>query len=285
MSALGKIFSIVVILAAAVSFGINATLYMRRSDYRQAYASLQEEMQKMSQQDIEQILTLRKQNDTNLTEIEANRAVVTQMRQAVQSLTSRFEAQTLELAQRNAWVGTLLEAHKTVAEELGQKESQIDNLQTNLEQAKEERDKAYEEKETAEEQLAVMVARSADLDKDNHDLKVLLASLQEDLNASEATLALLREKYDIGLLVADLPAPAIDAKVSNVSNQTTPALCVLSVGDEDGVKPGFTFTVYRGTEFVGRVLVERVQDDLSFCRVLFTKDGSQIQINDSATTR
>jgi len=44
-------------------------------------------------------------------------------------------------------------------------------------------------------------------------------------------------------------------------------LVVLSVGEDDGVKPGMEFTVYRGDGYVGKVIVTEVDRELSVARV------------------
>lgn len=285
MSALGKVFSINVFFAAASYLGSASALYLQRSDYRKANDYLKSTLQELSRKDTEQIKALQARMTQRDDEIDKNRAIIEAQRQANQTLGSHYEDKVRELAERAAAFGTLLESHRTVAEQLGEKETQISNLTRNLEQAKTERNRAYTEKETAEEQLAVMHARLADLEEDNSDLKILLATLQEDLNASESMLSLLREKYDISMLVAGVPAPPIDAKVLFVSEDTDPAVCTISVGDSSGVKAGYTFVVYRGKEFIGQVLVERVLENMAHCRVLFLKGGARLQQGDSATTR
>ncbi len=285
MSALGKVFTIIVFLAACVALGVQSTLYMQTRDYRMAYDMLEKKLQAISRQDTEQILALRTQVDQRDEEIQANREVLRSLKQSLQDLGKSYEETARELTQRSAEFGILLESHRTISERLGEKEIQIDNLQANLKQAKDQRDEAYSDKETAEQHLAVLVSRTAMFEEDNSSLKVLVAELQESLSSSEWTLDLLREKYDISLLIADLPAPPIDAKVVYISNETSPPICTLSVGEQDGVRAGYTFTVYRGQEFVGRVIVEQALADVAHCRVLFTKDGSQVSVSDSATTR
>lgn len=45
-------------------------------------------------------------------------------------------------------------------------------------------------------------------------------------------------------------------------------LVMLSVGSDDGVKPGYRFTVYRGGGYAGKVEVEKVFTDMSSARIL-----------------
>lgn len=285
MSALGKIFTILVFLAACVSLGVNSTLYLKRRDYARAYENVKKTLQQISDHDTKRILALEQQVRDREQQISANQAVVSSLKQSLQTLGSRFEESSRELAQRSAEFGILLESHRTVAEKLGETVAQIDKLQAELDTAKNERNTAYKDKETAEEQLAVMVARVADFEEDNYDLKKILAVAQEDLSAADATLALLRERYQLSELLVGVPPPPIDAAVVFADNSITPAVCSLTVGASDGVKAGYTFIIYRGQEFVGQVIVEIVEEDMCHCRVLFTKNGMQVKATDQARTR
>ncbi|MEZ0229500.1 MAG: hypothetical protein ACAI25_12795 [Planctomycetota bacterium] len=81
------------------------------------------------------------------------------------------------------------------------------------------------------------------------------------------------------------PVPAIDARVTAVKRDVQPGLVLLAAGSDDKVEKGFHFSVYRGSVFVGKVVVEKVLRDSCGCRVLFTKEGESIQVGDAAATR
>jgi hypothetical protein len=57
------------------------------------------------------------------------------------------------------------------------------------------------------------------------------------------------------------------------------------VGSDDKVEKGFHFSIYRGAEFVGKVVVAKVLKDTCGCRVLFVRKGETIRVGDSAATR
>jgi hypothetical protein len=62
-------------------------------------------------------------------------------------------------------------------------------------------------------------------------------------------------------------------------------IVLLSVGSADGVKVGYEFTVYRGSEYVAKVVVEKVGSD--WCSG-YSKKGLEktpIRVGDQATTR
>jgi hypothetical protein len=78
--------------------------------------------------------------------------------------------------------------------------------------------------------------------------------------------------------------PAIDGVVVTAESAGD-APILLSVGRDDGVELGYGFSVYRGSKFVGRVVVEHVGSDAAACRVLFLSKGQTIQPGDAAATR
>jgi hypothetical protein len=77
--------------------------------------------------------------------------------------------------------------------------------------------------------------------------------------------------------------PAIEGKVSQVDQAGT--FVVLSVGEGEGVKIGFPFDIYRGKEYVGRVVVDNVLPDSCTARVTMRNKGMSFQAMDNATTR
>ena len=60
---------------------------------------------------------------------------------------------------------------------------------------------------------------------------------------------------------------------------------ILSVGSDENVQEGFTFTVYDRDRFVGKVKVETVMNDMCGARVLFTEPGETIEAGQKASTR
>lgn len=124
--------------------------------------------------------------------------------------------------------------------------------------------------------LGAAVAR---LDRDLADLRALVA-----MNESPAPPP--RElDAPISRQLEGPPVPPIDAVVLEVGRTREPAGVRLSVGWADGVEKGYQFSVYRGSTFVGKVVVERVRAGSCDARVLFTREGESVQRGDAAATR
>jgi hypothetical protein len=116
--------------------------------------------------------------------------------------------------------------------------------------------------------------------------KLSYADTRQSLKEKEAALATLEARgVHVKAILANAPVPRIDARVAAVRLDGKPALVLLSAGSDDQVEKGFEFSVYRGSDFVARVLVEKVQRDSCGCSVIFTREGDAIRVGDSAATR
>ncbi len=139
----------------------------------------------------------------------------------------------------------------------------------------------------AQGQVVHLVPLRNNLESDLAELKRDYADALKVLKEGETVRAMLCEHGGIDIYnhVAGPPVPAIDARVLRVKEDVSPGLVLLSVGSNDKVEKGFHFSIYRGSEFVGKVIVEKVLADSCGCRVLFTKEGLSVAPGDEAATR
>jgi hypothetical protein len=109
-----------------------------------------------------------------------------------------------------------------------------------------------------------------------------LAELTKDRDNKAAMLeALNKLGVDVAQIIGN-NVPLIEAKVSEVGNN----FVVLSVGENEKVQIGFAFYVYRGGDYIGRVVVDKVYPDSATARVTLKNDkGLEFRAMDNATTR
>jgi hypothetical protein len=77
--------------------------------------------------------------------------------------------------------------------------------------------------------------------------------------------------------------PKIDGTVVGTSDKVN--LVVVSAGEEDGVRVGFEFTVYRGSEYVGKLIVEKTFPRQAACRILAEMTRGKITKGDRVSTQ
>jgi hypothetical protein len=80
-----------------------------------------------------------------------------------------------------------------------------------------------------------------------------------------------------------LSVPRISAEVTSVNPEAN--IVMLSAGRDDGARVGFEFTVHRGSEYVGKVIVKRVEADRCSGESKRPLERMPILVGDKATTR
>ena len=115
-----------------------------------------------------------------------------------------------------------------------------------------------------------------------------MKTAQEEHDQSSNVIAdLIRKGFDVyGFLGQSGPSgqPAIEAKVLAVKPEV--GLIMLSVGENNGVKPGYRFMISKGSDFKGTVQVDKVYADMCSAKIVLPpKDPNMaIAAGDIATT-
>ena len=133
----------------------------------------------------------------------------------------------------------------------------LEIAKANMRNATNERMEAANEANNARQQLIASQKEKARLEKDLHHESWMIEKL-----------------IDQGVPVRDLvygpgtalPQVAIHGKVLAVRPQVN--LVMVSVGKDDQVRKGYRFTVYRDEEYIGKVEVENVFNDMCSARIL-----------------
>jgi hypothetical protein len=286
MSLLAKIFIVIQTVLIMVYLGMTATLYQHRRDWRTSYQKLRHRYTTAVSRAQKEIQALR-------TYVIAKDDLVTSKEREVRSLKTALDQQ-VALAQRNNQLfqqksGEFDQLNQNFTnlnqrlQEAMQHNSQLQDRKTELEGLLEV---ATNRRETAEGQVARLTTLNTSLETDLADLRTQFTDTRRQLREKELLISMAEGAgVDFETLVPGPPVPAIDGQVVAVKSDVSPPLVLLSVGSDDHVERGFHFSIYRGSQFVGKVIVERVLKDSAGCRVLFTADGQQIQPGDSCATR
>ena len=153
------------------------------------------------------------------------------------------------------------------------------------------------ELETANDEINTLTRDRDDLQTDKDGLERdlvnannMIAALERDVQQKVAEIS----KKDTLIATAEevfgadfatlLAMPHINAAVQLVSNEVEPGLVSLSVGKAHGVQRGFTFEIFNGGQYKGRVRVINVQEDQCSAVVEKLYEGRAIAQGDSAAT-
>jgi hypothetical protein len=133
--------------------------------------------------------------------------------------------------------------------------------------------------------------RSTQLERENRDLDASLKTATASLSKAEETLKLNDDIFaelsrrNVAwreMISSWVTLPDIKARVVRVDPQTN--FILLNAGEKQGVKKNYTFSIFRGGDFVAKVMVFDVQDDLCAARVVVSTKLA-IERGDNAWTR
>ncbi len=281
MSALSKVFVVVVFILSVAFFGTSATLFKTRLDWKKAYQEYKSGSDEALKQLTERNKNLVAQADNLQKTIDAERAAEAQLGVEVKRLTGDLaeEKKSVQIARSEASTTKVLMDQVSQTAEAVTKSNQ--NLQEALDKAKADRETAMGEAAKA---TADRDGMQLDLAKTQQELAALKVE-QKDLSDRFDTVALQLENFKktYGVAAPAVVAPPIDGVVKAVDEEEK--LVVLSVGKDDKVEIGFDFTVYRGDQYIGKVKVIKVYPNLSGARIDVLKEGATIQPGDKASTR
>jgi hypothetical protein len=164
----------------------------------------------------------------------------------------------------------------------------VANVRAQLDASREQLNASRRRHEIVEGQVARLTQLKTSLEKDLGDLRVAYSDMWKRLKRADDSIIMMADPNGVRAprplpVLSDVPA--IDARVAAVRLNATPELVLLSVGSDDGVEKGFQFNIYRGVDFIGKVVVEKVLKDSSGCRVLYRCGDTQILAGDCAATK
>lgn len=279
MSALAKVFVVLVFVLSVIFFGASATLFKVRIDWKAAYIDLENQSKERFKELEEQISSLRKLHDSNVQTITQLKLTQDQLSQLLKTCQSDLavEKKNVQIAKEQVAAANTLS--QQLALNLKTVEEDRSKLRESLAQAEQARDTASQEAAKAKEERDAM---RVDLDAVQialHEARAALKDTSERLDTANLVISMYEKT--VGPLGEALPP--IDAIVKAVDPELR--LVVLSVGQEDNVREGYRFTVYRGDRLVGTVKVDRVFSNLCGATVEWTQKGEEVKIGDRATTR
>jgi len=138
----------------------------------------------------------------------------------------------------------------------------------------------------------------SDIENELNMTKQTLTALTRDKRQIEEDLAmqtsrierLLKSGVPVTALLGEDPSatqpPVADGRVLGVKPEIE--IVMLSIGSQQGVKPGFQYTIKRGDQYITKVQVEKVYPDMSVAHFLtgfMNKAGLQVELNDEVITR
>lgn len=272
MSTLTKVFIILVLCASLVSVGIVATLFGMVADFKHKwvtevnahYNTLQIKNAEIAAGEIEmenqklRMDVLNKTIDILNTENASKGSRIADLQKNLDTMTSNY--------------AKLSAAQEALTDQLNAQMAQLTEMTTKVEEFRSKLAKSIADRSTAVQELQYARQEAERLQKDLADLEEKHVTLAREKKKYEEIIAHLNERdirTDIGS-----PRKPLDGKVTAVSDEI--GLVIISIGKDDGVLEGDEFTLYRGSLFVAKIVVDRVDRKWAAGRTVLKKDRPQV---------
>ncbi len=281
MSTIGKIFLFVNLALAAAFLGWAANSLGKTAEMKKAHADAMDEAtaaRKKAEGDASSARSDARQQEQAKDSLRNERdnldASLKSTKQELEAEKRANEQLRGDVAKINAAIGTLNQQLQAI-------EQAKDAAVAQAREAERERDRARDEAQDAGQRQ-----RAADEAKTQAEMEI--AALEKKLKSTRDEVASLdtRLKEMISVYGAvEFAQKPIDARVVNVNYDLKPGLVALNVGKSHDVQPGYTFEIYSGNQYKGRVKVQTVYPDMCAAVIDVQKEGTKITAGDSASTR
>lgn len=281
MSPIGRIF-IVLNLALAGAFVYFAGVYLEQSsDWRTKHDTVQADLNNQLTQLRGQLEDAANRERDSARKLEASERAKGALETENQTLTAEKEQLARQLNTIQSELQSQASSLTTIASTV---ETTARDTQTWTEKAiaaTAERDQAVREMEVAKADLRDRENQIAQLQEQITQGGQSLAALEQQLKEANVKLEIVASRYP-GLL--GVLQPDLRGTVTRVEGQGKLATIQVTHDPADaGVKPGYSFAIYSGSNYKGEAIVTTVDGNFAFCRITKTT-GSPIEEGDQATT-
>ena len=284
MSAIGRIIIVLNLLLAAAFMGYAANLVGTADDFKGQIATLKSANAAALAEKDEAISSLEATVKTLSDEKrdfrearDANESKAGALASQLEAEKRRADGQATELTKITSALG---DVNGTITRLTGEKDDAVE--------ARHESDSAREA--AAAKALAAELAMrdaadaAALANATIEDLRSELDSLKSLISAKDAQLTAFSKASGIGLNNV-MAVPEVEGAVVSVASDLSPALVMLNVGSNQGVRAGTVFDIFTGSTYKGQCRVEQVDANVSSAVVVRTQAGRKIAPGDTASTK
>ncbi len=284
MSIIAKIFIVINLVLSVVFVGVSGTLLAQKADYKTKYEEVEKVKRQLNNFYNAQVKDLTEQLGEVVTAGTALKSNRDQFKEQYDRQLSRVNDMTKELNHTKGLFENLSEAQDDLNSRVNDAFERNKDLNTRLTSALGDVNRYKSEADRSKNKQKEVEINLAEKEDKIHSLNAQLATQDRDLGGYKRTIELLQEAgVDVARIAGGGLPPAVDTTVTAVNEEV--GLVMLGIGREAGLRKGHDLTVFRGDQFVGRVVVEQVYNDMASARIDRKYLVDKIQVGDNVTTR
>jgi len=290
MNSLSKALIVVVLVLSIAYVVVSMTLISHQVNWYHRSLALRAELDRVTTNTNTRIHDLEERINSLYTALNDKEKVLAQMQKDADGLRTQLtvlgkekgdlEGQRDAFKQRYDQLELNSEADKKALAKLRE---DYKTLQEEIVQVKDESLKLQDKVGVVENKLILTEKDRDEFYRQNKELQERVSGLEQEVKAYRTVYGMLPET----LRSTEMAKPPISGQVIAISKDPGVPLVVLGVGKNEGVEPGFSFIVYRGDKFLGKVVAQDVLEDMTAARVdpRFQQPNATISVGDSVTTR
>jgi hypothetical protein len=272
MSLVGKIFTMLILILSIIFMAFAMMVFATHKNWKATATTLQTSLNAANQANKDAKEQLQRLQTDLAREQAARKATLAALQVRVTAAEGRLAAKEKELSDLTAAHSESTQTAKEAQTRLATLEEETKNLRDVLRGEQRRRDQAF---------LTVV-----DLTDKLNQAESLRQSLEE-VNAqatkqmNQMKMVLDRNGLAPDSLVSHIP-PKVEGVVRDVSDKD---LVEISIGSDDGLKVGHSLDVYRGTQYLGRIVIKKTNPDRAVGQVMKELQRGQIKKGDRVTTK
>ena len=282
MSTIGKFFVVLNLALAGLFVGSAASLISKSDSYRVQLEAKVVEMDAMQVEKDETISVM----TSNLRQSQEERNNLNHENGQLGANLEAEKGRGLTQKQKNDNLGGQLQSIEGKLNDLtqtnGDLNSELSDLRRQFETVRNERDAALDARDAASSVSTSAVEEANMATGEASDLRLKLARETERANQVEAQLATAVSLYGIDVNTIGAQ-PAMEGMVTSVAEAGGTTYVVINLGKNDSVQPSFTYDVFDGSTYKGRISVLTVNESKSAATVAMF--NAPIAAGDRVVTR
>lgn len=275
MNFLGRIFVFVLMFMSIVFMTMAIVVYSTHKDWKSQAQAAQTSLRQA-----------RSDFDAKVAEYNRMQSELTAEKEAALAQVSKLESERVRLLDRNASAQTQLDQLRQIEREntSALASTQKNNVQL-AEQVKNLRGEIRENQVSKDRYFQTALRATEEFQQVRNDLEVALERNRGLVADTSRMASLMRSNnLDPATPIDDIK-PSVDGFVSRTQRKNGVMLVEISIGSDDGLKPGHTVEVFRNTKYKGRLEILKTAPDRAVGRVDVRFQQGPILEGDRVATR